>query len=55
MAFLISLTFRTLDRDICTSLPLGTHFIWHLMNGAMIAALLQLMIRVMSDARDAAT
>ncbi len=52
LAFLISLTFRTLDRDICTALPLGTHFIWHLMNGAMIAALLQLMIRVMSDARD---
>lgn len=54
LAFLISLTFRTLDRDICTALPLGTHFIWHLMNGAMIAALLQLMIRVMSDPRAAA-
>ena len=50
-AFVVSLAFRTLDRDICASFPLGTHFIWHLMNAAMIAALLQLMIRVMGDAR----
>lgn len=55
LAFLISLTFRTLDRDICATFPLGTHFIWHLMNGAMIAALLQLLIRVMGNAAAAPT
>ncbi|SOC10766.1 ceramidase [Rhodobacter sp. JA431] len=44
--FLLSLTFRTLDRDICTSLPQGTHFLWHLLNGAMIGMILQLYLRV---------
>ncbi|WP_417628555.1 ceramidase domain-containing protein [Pararhodobacter aggregans] len=45
VTFAVSLTFRTLDRDICTALPLGTHFAWHLLNGLMIALLLQMMIR----------
>ena len=49
VAFLLSLTARTLDRDICTSFPLGTHFIWHLMNGLVIGLVLQILIR----ARDA--
>lgn len=43
--FLISLTFRTLDRDICSSFPQGTHFLWHLLNGLMIGMLLQMLIR----------
>lgn len=44
-AFLVSLTARTLDRDICTALPIGTHFIWHLMNGLVIGLVLQILIR----------
>lgn len=44
--FLLSLTFRTLDRDICSSLPLGTHFLWHLLNGVMIGLILQLYLRI---------
>ncbi|MCL4675832.1 MAG: ceramidase domain-containing protein [Pararhodobacter sp.] len=43
--FLVSLTLRTLDRDICASFPLGTHFAWHLLNGLMIAILLQMLVR----------
>lgn len=45
LTFLASLTFRTLDRDICPGLPLGTHFLWHLLNGLMIALLLDILIR----------
>lgn len=45
VTFLISLTFRTFDRDICAAFPLGTHFVWHLMNGLMIAILLQMLLR----------
>ena len=45
---------ESLDPTVCARFPAGTHFVWHLMNGAMIAALLQLMIRVMTDARDTA-
>jgi hypothetical protein len=43
--FFVSLTLRTLDRDICASFPLGTHFGWHLLNGLMIAMLLQMLVR----------
>ena len=43
--FLLSLVARTFDRDICATFPLGTHFIWHLLNGVMIAILLQMLIR----------
>lgn len=43
--FLVSLTFRTLDVHVCDVLPVGTHFIWHLLNGTMIALLLQALIR----------
>ncbi|MCQ0970801.1 ceramidase [Paracoccus sp. TK19116] len=51
VTFLVSLTARTLDRDICASLPLGTHFLWHLLNGLVIGLVLQILIR----ARDART
>lgn len=43
--FLMSLAFRTLDRDICATLALGTHFMWHLLNGLMVGLLLQMFLR----------
>lgn len=43
--FMLSLTFRTVDMAVCPSLPIGTHFIWHLLNAAMIGMLLQVLIR----------
>ncbi|MCK8484862.1 ceramidase [Aliiroseovarius sp. S2029] len=43
--FMLSLTLRTLDMHLCDIWPLGTHFIWHLLNGAMIALLFQGLIR----------
>ncbi len=43
--FGLSLIFRTLDRDLCASFPMGTHFLWHLLNGLMIALLLQMLVR----------
>jgi hypothetical protein len=30
--FAVSLTFRTLDGPLCDALPIGTHFVWHLLN-----------------------
>lgn len=32
----LSLTFRTVDQAVCPALPLGTHFLWHLLNGAVL-------------------
>jgi hypothetical protein len=31
-----SLVFRTIDAAVCPAFPLGTHFVWHLLNGAML-------------------
>lgn len=43
--FLLSLTLRTFDLALCDVWPYGTHVFWHLLNGAMIALLLQALIR----------
>lgn len=45
LAFAVSLMFRTLDLQLCTSWPVGTHFAWHLLNGLMVGLLLQGLIR----------
>lgn len=52
--FLISLTFRTLDRDLCSAWPQGTHFVWHLLNGLLIGLLLQMLVRTGYPAAPAA-
>ncbi|WP_417243033.1 ceramidase domain-containing protein [Celeribacter sp.] len=44
-AFLISLFFRTFDMAWCETWPVGTHFMWHLLNGLMVGFLLQARIR----------
>jgi hypothetical protein len=31
-----SLVFRTLDAGICPAFPLGTHFLWHVLNAVML-------------------
>ena len=38
--FLVSVTFRAVDQELCALLPFGTHFMWHLLNAAMLALLL---------------
>lgn len=45
VVFAISLVFRTIDLEICADFPLGTHFMWHVLNGAMVALLLQALVR----------
>lgn len=38
--FTISLVFRSLDRTICALLPLGTHFLWHILNAVVLGILM---------------
>ena len=45
LAFIVSLTFRSLDMAVCDAFPVGTHIFWHLLNGVVIALLLQALIR----------
>jgi hypothetical protein len=40
MIFLVSLTLRTLDLPLCPAWPLGTHFLWHLLNATTLGILL---------------
>ena len=34
--FTVSLLFRTLDQRLCDQIPVGTHFIWHLLNAFVL-------------------
>jgi ribosomal protein S18 acetylase RimI-like enzyme len=34
--FAVSLTARTLDRPLCTDIPTGTHFVWHILNAVVL-------------------
>lgn len=48
LVFTASLFFRTIDGEVCTWLPTGTHFIWHLLN----ALALSILFHVLSTAWD---
>ncbi len=37
----VSLTFRALDGPLCDVLPMGTHFMWHLLNGLMLGWMIE--------------
>lgn len=39
--FAVSLTFRTIDIAACDAFPLGTHFLWHVLNGVVLYLLLR--------------
>lgn len=41
--FLVSLTFRTLDLEVCSMIPIGTHYIWHILNALLLYRLLRLL------------
>ena len=34
--FAVSLTFRTIDAPLCEAVPLGTHFMWHVLNRCVL-------------------
>lgn len=36
--FAISLTFRSIDDALCHAFPLGTHFMWHILNAAVLGS-----------------
>jgi hypothetical protein len=42
----ISLTFRTLDGPVCSAWPLGTHFMWHLLNALMLGWMIEVYRRL---------
>jgi hypothetical protein len=44
--FVLSLTLRTVDRDICPAVPFGTHFLWHTLNACVLWLLMRTAILV---------
>jgi hypothetical protein len=36
LVFAVSLTARTLDEPLCGAMPIGTHYIWHTLNGIVL-------------------
>ena len=34
--FIVSLTFRSLDNDLCMAVPTGIHFLWHVCNAGVL-------------------
>lgn len=49
ITFAASLTFRTLDKPLCPTLPFGTHFLWHLLNSVLLMLVNSLMINSISE------
>lgn len=41
MILLTSLAFRSIDLALCENWPLGTHFVWHLINGALLGWMIE--------------
>lgn len=44
---IVSLTFRWLDMPVCAAFPLGTHFLWHLLNAMMLGWMIEVYCRHM--------
>lgn len=40
----LSLTFRTVDDAICAAWPLGTHFLWHMLNATMLWWMIRVLV-----------
>ncbi len=43
--FAVSVTFRSIDMAVCGAMPLGTHFLWHMLNALTLYVLLIAMMR----------
>ncbi|UCG50871.1 MAG: ceramidase domain-containing protein [Candidatus Latescibacterota bacterium] len=42
--FLAALTFRSIDMLSCPFVPFGTHFLWHILNGALLYVVMRILI-----------
>ncbi len=40
-----SLIFRTIDLPVCPAFPIGTHFLWHILNAVVLYRLLRLLVK----------
>ena len=45
LIFAVSLTFRAIDKPLCATFLIGTHWLWHLLNGVVLGTLTVAVIR----------
>ena len=50
--FCVSVTFRSIDQLVCETFPLGTHFVWHLLNAMMLYWLMLVLIGSTQNAQE---
>ncbi|SLN21313.1 ceramidase domain-containing protein [Ruegeria meonggei] len=48
-----SVTFRALDEPLCGQIPLGTHFLWHILNAIMLGWMIEVYRRHLIRTRQA--
>jgi hypothetical protein len=41
----VSLTFRTIDQAVCGAVPLGSHFLWHILNSVMLGWMIRVLVQ----------
>ena len=41
----VSLTFRSMDEAVCAAFPIGTHFLWHILNALMLGWMIEIWLR----------
>ena len=51
----LSLTARSLDMPLCAAIPLGTHFLWHVLNGVLLGWMIEVYLRHMRPEKLATT
>ena len=51
VVLIVSLTFRSVDEALCDLIPIGTHFMWHILNGVMLGWMIEVYRRHMRPGR----
>lgn len=41
VVLIVSLVFRSIDETVCAAVPVGTHFIWHILNAVMLGWMIE--------------
>jgi hypothetical protein len=51
VTLIVSLVFRSVDETVCAAIPVGTHFMWHILNGIMLGWMIEVYRRHMRPGR----
>ncbi|MEM6711943.1 MAG: ceramidase domain-containing protein [Pseudomonadota bacterium] len=54
LVFAVSLTLRTIDLPVCDAVPIGTHFLWHVLNAVTLYLVTRGLMRAPSPVANAA-